>query len=44
MITYMQKVRVTDHLQYDIGQLQRGLRVLPDIPKVMITPSEEDEE
>jgi hypothetical protein len=40
----MQKVKVADHLQYDIGQLQRGLQVSPDIPKVIITPSEEVDE
>jgi len=40
----MKKVKVADHLQYDIGQLQRGLQVSPDIPKYVITPSDEDED
>ena len=44
MFTYMRKVKVADDLHYKIGLLQRGFQVSPDIPKVIITPSEDTED
>jgi hypothetical protein len=35
-------VKVTDKLQYNIGELNRKINVSADIPKYIITPEEEE--
>ena len=36
-------VKVTEKLQYNIGELNKKMEVSADIPKYVITPEEEDE-
>jgi len=36
-------VKVTDRLQYNIGELNKKMEVSADIPKYLITPEEEED-
>ena len=35
-------VKVSDKLQYNVGKLQKGVKVSDNIPKVVITVDNED--
>lgn len=37
-------IKVSDNLQYEVGELQKNIKVSPDIPRIIITPSTEKEE
>ena len=36
-------VKVSDKLQYNVGKLQKGVKVSNNIPKVVITANEKDD-
>lgn len=36
-------VKVTDRLQYNIGELNKKMEVSADIPKYLITPEEKED-